>query len=214
MNWKVIGVVFLCVLVFLIGFFLGGFRWEWAQEKHSSDVALWSMLGGWVSGLATLSAVIVSMWMAYQASQAGLEKLDLIVKPLISINGLGDKTNSQIVVKSVRAVTTPIIRVLIQIDGVNDVVDITAVNENSINLPYTLHQLGEKYEFKFDLFLSIGWSSALIELSQNGEPTFKKGCFIIETAMKQHRVRIPTEILERLNSLYKKEKEYKAKQHL
>lgn len=207
MRWGLLIGLFFCGLSFVVGLFVGGVDWGWRLEGHTSEVAFWSMIGGWLSGVATLFAVIVSLWMAYQASQNNVEKILITVEPLRSESVNGTKDYSVIKVKNLKPLDAPLMNIFIQIDSM--ALTLEHVNLGIQNLPYTLHFQGEEWQFETKIGLSIGWRSIFQLLSYSKQPiSFKKGYFIIETAMKQHRVKIPKEILyeiKRNNSLWKEE---------
>ncbi|ENZ5474754.1 MULTISPECIES: hypothetical protein [Enterobacter cloacae complex] len=197
MRWGLLIGLFFCGLSFVIGLFVGGVEWEWRLSGHSSEVAFWSMLGGWLSGFATLFAVIVSLWMAYQASQNNVEKIHISVDPLRKQYGMGDAVFSVIKIKNLKPIDTPLMKLMIQIDGVT--ADLAPAGLQNIKLPYTLHQQGESWQFETNITpSSMGWTSIFQTLSVGRQLRFRKCYFIVETAMRQHRVKIPNEILIRL----------------
>lgn len=46
MGWRLVGVILLCILTFIAGLMVGGIDSSWMNSGHSSEVAFWSMLGG------------------------------------------------------------------------------------------------------------------------------------------------------------------------
>ncbi|EHN8842025.1 hypothetical protein [Enterobacter hormaechei] len=202
MRWGLLIGLFFCGLSFVIGLFVGGVDWGWRLTGHASEVAFWSMIGGWLSGVATLFAVIVSLWMAYQASQNNAEKILISVEPLTKQFGMGDSVFSVIKVKNLKPIDTPIMKLMMQIDGVS--ADLTIAGLQREVLPYTLHQQGELWQFETNLTTSLGWTSIFETLSHEHPPKFKKCYFIVETAMRQHRVKIPNELKSKLIELDKK----------
>ena len=144
-----------------------------------------------------LVIVIVSLWMAYQASQNNVEKIHISVDPLRKQYGMGDAVFSVIKIKNLKPIDTPLMKLMIQIDGVT--ADLAPAGLQNIKLPYTLHQQGESWQFETNITpSSMGWTSIFQTLSVGRQLRFRKCYFIVETAMRQHRVKIPNEILIRL----------------
>ncbi|MCM7565641.1 hypothetical protein [Enterobacter asburiae] len=199
MNWKLVGVVSLCFLMFVIGLLVGGIDWSWMKGSHNSEVAFWTMLGGWVSGVATLAAVVVSMTVAYQASQGNVEKIEISVEPLRNEFGIGDRVFCVIKVKNLKPLDTPLMKLILQVDGVS--ADLTVAGLQQKNLPYTLHQQGELWKFETNLTPSIGWMSIFTTLSPERPSKFKKCYLIVETAMGQHRIKVNKELITKLTEL-------------
>ncbi|HHA1766958.1 TPA: hypothetical protein ACOEDU_000417 [Enterobacter ludwigii] len=210
MSWKLVGVILLCFLMFVTGLLVGGIDLSWMNKGHESEVAFWAMLGGWVSGIATVAAVVVSMTVAYQASQAGVEKLELTFDHIYgTLSGkrskqLGQDDVANIKVKNLRHVTAAILEVYMEIEGVNERVKITHLKQGGLPIPYTLHHIGEKWEFAFSLSNSSRLDMTLLNLKSEGEPTFRKGVFIIETAMNHYQIKMQSDLLSILNARYLK----------
>lgn len=211
MRWSILIVFCACALSFCVGFFLGGSSWSWIDGGHSSEVAFWAMVGGWVSGTATLAAVLVSLWMAYQASQSTVEKILLTVSVIKKQFTHRGPLSFHIHVKNMKPIDTPLMKLLIQIDDAVD--DLAPVRMDGIPLPYTLHQLGEQWKYGMELTPSIGWASIFENLSRGKPLKFKTGFFILETAMRKHRVKIPKEIFQKLIELHSKEEDFKKRQN-
>lgn len=197
MRWVIL--ISFCVLSFVVGYMFGSINWQWMKEGHNNEVAFMAMVGGWISGLATLAAVIVSLWMAYQASQNNVEKILIEYKPVRVENCSGTSITHKLAVKSLRSVITPIMKFSIQIDGVE--VDLAPVQMGRVVLPYTLHQQGEEWKFETYFALTVGWMSVFQTLTSQGDLKFKKGYFIVETAMRSHRKKIPNALLNELKEL-------------
>ncbi|CAM6490952.1 hypothetical protein CISECK367B_20465 [Citrobacter sedlakii] len=208
MSWKLVGVFFLCIFMFVLGLLVGGVDFSLMKEGHGSEVAFWSMLGGWVSGIATVAAVIVSLYLAYQASQAGVEKLEISFDHIFqTLSGKRSKRLSpddlvNIKVKNMRSVTAAILEVYMKIEGVDEPIKITNWKQGGLPIPYTLHHIGEKWEFAFSISNSSRLDISLLNLKSEGEPTFKKGNFIIETAMNQYSLKMQADLLALLKERY------------
>ncbi|WP_447840773.1 hypothetical protein [Enterobacter ludwigii] len=202
MSWKLVGVISLCFLMFIAGLMVGGIDSSWMNKGYESKVAFWSMLGGWVSGVATVAAVIVSLFMAYLASQTNVEKIKMTFMPK-GHDYLGEFSYiNSLTIKNLSPVTTPIIKILIQIDGAY--ADLYPTQMNHFQLPYTLQQQGESWVYETHLVPSMGWVSVLTSLSQQKDLKFKSGFFVIETALKQHRLKIPKGMLLDIKELKEK----------
>lgn len=211
MRWLWIGLCF-CGFSFALGFFLGGIDWTWRLADHTSAVAFWSMIGSWLSGFATFLAVIVSLWMAYQASQINVEKILIAVEPLRNEASCNAAFYTGVKVKNLKPIDTPLNQIMMEIDGAT--VDLTPVRLREGFLPATLKKQGEQWEFYTDLAISMGWQSVLEIISRERPLKFKKGYFIIETAMQQHKVKIPKDIFKRIIELdkhFKSEREKRVR---
>ncbi|ENQ3208114.1 hypothetical protein ACEOXE_000850 [Enterobacter hormaechei] len=210
MSWKLVGVFFLCIFMFVLGLLVGGVDFSLMKEGHGSEVAFWSMLGGWVSGIATVAAVIVSLYLAYQASQAGVEKLEISFDHIFqTLSGkrskkLGPDDLVNIKVKNMRSVTAAILNIYMEIEGVNDRIRISNLKQNGLPIPYTLHHIGERWEFAFSISTSNRLDITLLNLKSEGEPTFRKGSFVIETAMNQYTLKMQPDLLALLKERYEK----------
>lgn len=77
MIWKIVAAVISGVFIFVLGLWLGSLQAEWSKPENASAVAYLSMIGGWVSGIATSLAVIISLYATYQASQSNVEKVQI-----------------------------------------------------------------------------------------------------------------------------------------
>ncbi len=209
MNWKETGLIFLGLLIFATGFSLGGLDWSWMSGGHANQVAFWAMLGGWVSGLATLAAVAVSMIVAYQASQAGVEKLRLFFSH-IYINNSVEKHQTlteldcvNIKVINERNVTAQIVRIYMVIDNIAPL-DIGFMKHGGHGIPHTLEKVGSVWEFAFSLQNLNRIENALLYFKRIGNPKFETGFFVIETTMKQYRLKMTKDLLKILHKCYQK----------
>lgn len=190
-------VFILCALSFVIGYLLGAVNFSWMSKGHENEVAFMSMVGGWVSGLATLLAVIVSLLLAYQASQNSTENIEVIADPTIDSDGL-----TAINIKNLRNITTPLKEIYLSFDGIKYEKEISSLKHKGDFFPWTFQQLGESYTFEFYIDNSFRFQQVYREFASRGNPTFKKGYYIIETAMKRYKAKIPDEHLKRMQSFY------------
>lgn len=203
MIWKVIALVFVCFFIFVLGLWLGlwlgSIHSEWAKLEYKDAVAYWTMIGGWVSGIATSIAVVISLYATYQASQSNVENVQLSLEAIPGIDK--DDKGINIVVKNMKSVTVSILRVFIAVDGSKVSADINFLKRGGRPIPDTLCQLGEKWEFAFYTD-NPRWDDIFSKLESGGGLTFKKGFFIIESAMKQYRLKIPGYFLDSLRARY------------
>lgn len=201
MIWKMLLLIGASVLIFISGFFLGGIDWSWRTQAHASDVAFWSMVGGWFSAAATFFAVLVSLGMAYQASQNGAEKVSLRLSP--DDDRYDRPTDSaHLEIKNLRPVTVVITKVLISIHGSEVTSDISFMGRRSYLLPYAMYQPGEKLDFYFCLSDHVKMASVFTDLKRHGEPTFKRGFIWVETAMGLHKIKLPSDFLAAFKQRY------------
>ncbi|HCD5376680.1 TPA: hypothetical protein NBW92_001626, partial [Klebsiella pneumoniae] len=108
----------------------------------------------------------------------------------------------KIVVKNNKPLVVYCNRILITISGSKKAVNISKANYNKGTLPYTLNHLGEEYQFIFDTRYNHLWSGVFSSLEKGGKPKFNKGYIIVETAMKQYRLKMPKEFLLELRKTY------------
>lgn len=213
MFWKILLVFVLSLLMFALGFFVGGIHWEWRTPSHAGDVAFWSMLGGWVSGLATLAAVIVSMYMAYQASQSDVEKLILQLKlPKTSIF-----QNSQLMnvkVQNMRNVHVDITDLKMTLDNVGTAYNLNhLVSGNAGQLSYPLERKGEIVNMTFIIDYCDAWSGIFDDIDKRNENHFKKATVLVETHMKTYQIPVPPGFLPIFRHSFEYWKEKKQTQH-
>ncbi|WP_342323490.1 hypothetical protein AAEY27_03255 [Kosakonia sp. BYX6] len=200
MHWKIITFIMTGVFIFVLGLWLGSFQTEWAKPENKDAVAYLAMIGGWVSGMATLFAVIISLYASYQASQSNVEQvqLSLEVIPAIDKNDIG----TNIIVKNMKPITVHILKIFIAIDGSKASAEISDLKRGGGPIPHALYQLGEKWEFAFYTHYSPQWAAIFSKLESGGGLTFKKGFFIIESAMRQYRLKMPSDLLNMLRTKY------------
>lgn len=200
MIWKIISLVLVGFFIFVLGLWLGSIQAEWAKPENKDAVAYLAMIGGWVSGIATSVAVIISLYATYQSSQSNAENIQVSYEVFPAIEKKDIGTN--IIVKNVRPVTVHILKVFIAIDGSKVSADISFLKRGGYPIPHALYQLGEKWEFAFYTHYSPQWATIFSKLESGGELTFKKGFFIIESAMKQYRLKMPSDFLNLLRTRY------------
>lgn len=207
MLWKVITFLLVGVCIFVLGLWLGSIQAEWAKPENRDAVAYLAMVGGWVSGIATSIAVIISLYATYQSSQSNVESVRILFENIPAIDKKDMGVN--LVVKNVKPVTVHCLKMFIAVEGSKASADISKLKRGGAPIPYALYQLGEKWEFAFYTHYSPQWALIFSQLENGGEPNFKKGFFILESAMKQYRLKMPNEFLQELRqkySVYKLEK--------
>ena len=205
MLWKIISFLLVGICMFAFGLWLGSIQAECAKPEHKDAVAYLAMIGGWVSGIATSVAVIISLYATYQASQNNVEKLSLTYKPYSSV----DKENycANIEVVNLRSVPVHIQEFCLEFSGINNHFNINELKANGKEIPYSLYQVGEKWEFAFYPFAKPGNMRFYKSLSENGNPSFRSGFFVVKTSMKQYKLRMPNELLEIMKISYEKQME-------
>ncbi|NIH44242.1 hypothetical protein [Enterobacter asburiae] len=191
MFWKYAAVMSLCVLMFLLGFFCGGFQLAWADKGHSEIVALWSMLGGWVSGLATLAAVAVSMWMAFHATQADVEKIEITTSG-IDKSPFGETYTMNIRIKNLKNVKAKITDLSLFIPEKSLSVSLNfmfgqRLNEDSA----VLKEKGDHLDLPLVIESNMKWASIFISLRDDPELKFEKLRLKIFTALKTYDIDLP-----------------------
>lgn len=200
MLWKVIAFFLFSIFLFVIGLWLGSLQSEWAKPENRDAVAYLAMIGGWVSGIATSIAVIISLYVTYQTSQINIENVYLSFEKALVLHNRDIKF--KIVVKNNKPLVVYCNRILIAISGSKKAVNISKTYYNKGALPYTLNHLGEEYQFIFDTRYNHLWSGIFSNLENSGKPKFNKGYIIVETAMKQYRLKMPKEFLLELRKTY------------
>ncbi|EIL3301891.1 hypothetical protein LLV32_000336 [Escherichia coli] len=201
-------IICLCLFMFAFGFVLGGVQWAWGESENNSKVAFWTMLGGWVSGLATLAAVGVSLFTSYYAMMSGKEKVDVVFAPIYTTSTAkkADKLSLQdlanIKVTNLHGVKCTIVNVYMKFGDVKEPLKINNLKQGGKPIPYTLCNISDMWEFAFGMESNPRLRFLLSGLKYEGRPSFKKGHFIIETAMKQYKLKMRKDFLSILQSEY------------
>lgn len=203
MLWKVITFVLVGVCIFVLGLWLGSIQAEWSKPEHKDAVAYLTMLGGWVSGIATLFAVIISLYATYQSSQNNIEKLTLSYKPEPSDNN--ESYCALVEVKNMRNVPAHIQEFCLEISGVDSCLNINNLKAYGQPIPYSLYKIGEIWGFAFYPGGQVASMKFYHELSIQGSPTFRSGFFVVKTSMKQYKLRIPKVLLRVMKASYEKQ---------
>lgn len=195
MRWRYLTVAFLCLLMFAFGFNLGGIRWSWTDGAHTNEIAFWSMLGGWVSGLATLAAVVVSMWMAYHSSQVDVEKIS------ISLSGVdrdifGDSYIMNIRIQNLKNIHVEITDLKVVLDDLRIVFSLNGMFPISlIQNKCMLERKGEYVDFPLSIDAGHDWWAIFSKLDKVQNVMFKKAKLQVYTPLKTYEVKIPPALL-------------------
>lgn len=208
MIWKIVAALIISVFIFVLGLWLGSLQAEWSKPENTSAVAYLSMVGGWVSGIATSLAVIISLYATYQASQSNVEKIQIKLESIPA--RIFEDELTKISIKNMRPIAVHILKIFIAVDGSKKSADISFVRRGADPMPYALYQLGEKWEFAFNIYYNAQWISIFTTLESGGQPSFKKGFFIIESAMKQYRIEMSDHVLGSIRSKYEAFKEERS----
>lgn len=203
MLWKIIICLLVGVCIFTLGLWVGSIESEWAKPEQKDAVAYLAMVGSWVSGIATSLAVIISLYATYQASQNTIEKLILTYKPMPGESPENYCANVE--VKNLRNVPAHIQEFCLEISGANGHFNINKLKANGLPIPFSLYQIGEKWEFPFYPSASQKNMRFYKELGDRGNPDFRTGFFVVKTAMKQYKLKMPKELLEKMKASYEKQ---------
>ncbi|QFZ67664.1 hypothetical protein [Klebsiella quasipneumoniae] len=198
MNVKLFGIIILCILMFTLGFFIGGFKWEWAESKHTSEVALWAMLGGWLSAFATLVAVMVSLFMAYQAVQSEIEKIRVIhgISGVVS-NGKG--VNCSLTIQNMRNLRVNITGIYFSLGKSSGRYSLEkTVQLNNVSLSHK----GERAAFCFVIDSGVTWWGIYSLFDKDEKINFKKGKIFITTDLNTYEFKLPNHYLTAFEDAY------------
>jgi hypothetical protein len=199
-NKKIImlGMIILIVAVFILSYV----GWEWCNPKYPSEkMAYLSMLGGWVSGLATVAAVVVSLYATFQSRLLTTENLILGFQIKYSPYPWGDISHFSLEVKNKGHVRARAESVYLNVSGSDVNVSINFLRRKDVSLPCELKQIGDCWLFEFD-YVGDAIGAVFGRLVDGGRPTFKHGHFVVETAMRQHQLRMSKEFLQLLEERY------------
>lgn len=198
MNLKFFGIIILSALMFVLGFFLGGFNWGWADKNHAGEVALWSMLGGWLSAIATLLAVLVSLYMAYQATQNENEKIRVTHGISVDVTH-GKGVNCNLIIQNMRNMTVNITGVFFSLGGTSARCSLDKViGHHDITLSYK----GEIKSVKFTIDSGVAWWSTYALFDMNKNIDFKKGKLFITTNLNTYEFDLPKAYLKAFEDAY------------
>ncbi|MBA0065841.1 hypothetical protein [Klebsiella pneumoniae] len=198
MNVKLFGIIILCILMFTLGFFIGGFKWEWDESKHTSEVALWAMLGGWLSAFATLVAVMVSLYMAYQAVQSEIEKIRVIhgISGVVS-NGKG--VNCSLTIQNMRNLRVNITGIYFSLGKSSGRYSLEkTVQLNNVSLSHK----GERAAFCFVIDSGVTWWGIYSLFDKDEKINFKKGKIFITTDLNTYEFKLPNHYLTAFEDAY------------
>ena len=204
MNLKIFGIIVLSALMFVLGFFLGGFNWEWADKNYAGEVALWSMLGGWLSAIATLFAVLVSLYMAYQATQNEIEKIRVTHGVSMSVTH-DNELSCNLIIQNLRNMKVNITGVFLSLGKSSGKYSLDKVIDNrNITLSYK----GETEKVQFVIHSGYIWWSMYKLFDMDKNIGFEKGKIFITTNLNTYEFDLPKEYLRAFEKAYS---EYQTK---
>ncbi|MGM8944236.1 hypothetical protein [Enterobacter hormaechei] len=194
MNWKILLTISLSIFMFTIGFFIGGIRWEWMTPGHNDSVAFWSMLGGWISGLATLAAVVISLLVAYHASQNAIEKLNVRVGKL-SKNMDESYSRADITVQNLKGIRAEIIDIRLIVDKKLDSIPFTIALTSERALPNVLDKIGETAVYSIRLSTATTLWGVYDAIYKQGGVKFGHTKIQVITTMGQYTCLLPRDLI-------------------
>ncbi|EIX9589494.1 MULTISPECIES: hypothetical protein [Klebsiella pneumoniae complex] len=198
MNVKLFGIIILCILMFTLGFFIGGFKWEWAESKHASEVALWAMLGGWLSAFATLVAVMVSLYMAYQAVQSEIEKIR-VIHGISGVVSHGKGVNCSLTIQNMRNLRVNITGIYFSLGKSSGRYSLEkTVQLNNVSLSHK----GERAAFCFVIDSGVTWWGIYSLFDKDEKINFKKGKIFITTDLNTYEFKLPKHYLTAFEDAY------------
>ncbi|WP_159873999.1 MULTISPECIES: hypothetical protein [unclassified Raoultella] len=195
------------LLMFVIGFFVGGMRWDWASKDYSSLVAFWSMIGGWVSGVATLSAVLVSLILARQAMEKELEKISVKVLSFKK-DTIGDSYRARVNVMNMNNNYAKVKGVSLFLDKITPGIRVNHILDAGI-FPKVLNRKGECINFSISFDSGNNWWHIFERLSQDENLKFKECKIAIQTEIGLHYCKLEPVILKKMKYYYDKYEERK-----
>ncbi|MGV4116799.1 hypothetical protein ACV8U7_05285 [Citrobacter freundii] len=198
MNTNFFGIFILCVLVFALGFFIGGFNWEWADSKHASEVALWGMLGGWLSAFATLAAVMLSLHMAYQAIQNETEKLR-VIHGISGVVSQGKGVGCSLTIQNMRNLRVNITGVYFSLGKSSGRYSLeNKIQQKNLTLSYK----GERATVSFVIDAGVTWWGMYSFFDRDKSINFKKGKLFITTDLNTYEFKLPKQYLTAFKDAY------------
>lgn len=198
MILRAFGIIILCVLIFALGFLLGGFNWEWAENKHTSEVAFWSMIGGWLSAFATLVAVLVSLHMAYRAVQSESEKIR-VFHGVATQAEHGQGVNCSIMIQNMRNLKVNVTGIYYSLGNSSSRYSLERVIGQQV-IPLTYK--GETGKFHFTIDSGVAWWGTYNLFRIDDEINFKKGKLFVTTELKTYESKLPGVFLNALEEAY------------
>lgn len=209
----IIKILFLFVfglLMFVTGFFIGGMRWDWASKNYTSLVAFWSMIGGWVSGVATLAAVFVSLILARQAMEKELEKISIKVISFKKTT-IGDSFTARVSVMNMNNNYAKVKGVSLFLDKITPGIRINHTLDAGI-FPKVLSRKGECINFSIPFDSGNNWWHIFERLNQEGSLKFKECRIAVQTDIGMHYCKLKPEVVEKMKYYYNKYEKMKDKE--
>lgn len=203
MVWKIFLIISLSLLMFALGFFFGGVHWAWMAPGHADTIAFWSMLGGWVSGLATLAAVAISLMVAYHASRNNAEKLEVSVGRLVIRQDLDD-VRVYITVQSLRNIRAEVVDIRLIIKKKTNSVSLLVVLTSLRPLPNILEHIGENITYSIKYSISPLWGGIYDAINQQGGVEYRKTKIQVLTTMGEYTCILPRDSIIALKTKHNK----------
>lgn len=198
MNVKFFVMIFICIVMFTIGFFFGGLKWEWAEGKHASEVALWAMLGGWLSAFATLAAVMVSLHMAYQAMKSETEKIN-VIHGIRGVVTHGEGVSCSLTIQNMRNLRVNITGIYFSLGKSSGRYSLEKViTLKNVSLTYK----GECASICFIIDSGVTWWGMYSLFDRDENINFKKGKLFITTDLNTYEFKLPKYYLTALEGAY------------
>lgn len=180
--------VFLGILLFSLGFIIGGVHWN-IPEK---EVGFWAMIGGWVSGIATLAAVAVSLYMANESLKSSEEQLHVSLDDIHTSPINPEETLIELMVKSVHNVRARVTDIGVQLGKNKEYFSLYPLRAGGQPPPYAFEGKGDALLFSFNINTSYrNWY--IFEKLKAGP--LKQGFFIVETTMKRYELKMTSKEL-------------------
>lgn len=196
---RILSMLVFGLFMFAVGYFSRGLDFGWTDSKYNSVVAFWAMIGGWLSAIATLAAVIVSLHMAFKTSQNENEKIDIRYSNLKK-SDFGDSWTMTVSIINARNIHTLVTGVHLSID--NGVL----ININHLALrqllPFTFAFKGESASFIFNIEGGAAWWPIFRRLEQQIDLRFKKGKFVIVTATRSYTLPLNDNVVKAIKDRY------------
>lgn len=187
------------LLMFAVGYILGGINYSWTDVKYSPVVSFWAMVGGWVSGLATLAAVVVSLYIAFKSSQNEIEKIE-IKYSLSGKSEFGDTWSLTVDLINARNIHTSVTDVSLSIDD-GKLININHLAKRQL-LPYVFGFKGESAKFFLDIEGGEMWWPIFTRLEEQDDLNFKKGSLVFKTNTRNYKILLNKEVVKIIKGRY------------
>ena len=194
------------LLMFAVGYISGGINYSWTDVKYSPVVSFWAMVGGWVSGLATLAAVVVSLYIAFKSSQNEVEKIE-IKYSLSGKSGFGDSWPLTVDLINARNIHTSVTDVSLSIDD-GALINVNHLAQRQL-LPYVFGFKGESAKFVLNIAGGHMWWHIFTKFEEQDNLKFKKGSLVFKTNTRNYIVPLRKDIMKIIKGRYEAHQEIK-----